>query len=70
MFPSFLLLALVAAKPFYLLPLIVSVSMVYAATRHELMRPILWTALRFVVGWISGFLLVLFLILYWVSSLL
>jgi hypothetical protein len=66
--PELLLLADLTVKPFYLLPLIVSVSLVYAATRHEWMGPIVWHAFRFVAGWITGFLAILFLILYWVSS--
>jgi hypothetical protein len=39
----------------YALPVIVSVSMVCAATRHELMRPILVHALRFSV-WVLVFM--------------
>lgn len=30
----------------YALPLVVAISLVYAATRHERMGPILWRALR------------------------
>ena len=41
--------------------LIVLVSLVYGATRHELMLPILHHALRF-GGWVTGFMLVLFVI--------
>jgi hypothetical protein len=45
----------------YALPLIVAVSLVYSATRHEQLRPILHHALR--VGiWIGGFMFVFFLI--------
>ena len=40
----------------YALPLIVSVSLVYAATRHEYMEPILGHAIRF-GAWIGGFML-------------
>jgi hypothetical protein len=39
----------------YALPLIVSVSLVYAATRHEQMGPILGHAVRIGV-WIAGFM--------------
>ena len=42
--------------------LVVLVSLVYGATRHELMLPILSHAVRF-GGWIAGFMMVLFLIL-------
>jgi hypothetical protein len=51
----------------YTLPLIVSVSLVYAATRHEQMAPILYHAVRTAV-WIVGFMLVVLLVL-WVVSL-
>ena len=47
-------------------PLIVALSLVYAATRHEQMGPILTHALRF-GAWITGFLLAIFLILVLVS---
>ncbi|MDZ4819995.1 MAG: hypothetical protein SGJ20_13580 [Planctomycetota bacterium] len=50
----------------YAIPLIVSVSLVYAATRHELMQPILGHAVRTAV-WISGFMLVVFLVLQWMN---
>ncbi len=43
-------------------PLIVALSLVYAATRHEQIGPILVHALRF-GAWIAGFLLVILLIL-------
>ena len=47
-------------------PLIVVVSLVYSATRHELMRPILAHAGRTAV-WITGFMVVVFLLLSWLS---
>ena len=46
----------------YAVPLIVSVSLVYAATRHESMMPILRQSLR-TATWISGFMVVVFIIL-------
>ncbi len=42
----------------YSLPLIVVISLVYGATRHELRRPILEHAFRFGV-WIVGFMAIL-----------
>ncbi len=46
----------------YALPLVVSVSLVYAATRHEDIRPILTHSLR--IGlWIVGFMAVIFVLL-------
>ena len=55
----------------YAAPLIVAVSLVYAATRHEEMGPILRHAVRIGV-WIVGFMAVVFAILlamwWWVSS--
>jgi hypothetical protein len=41
----------------YSLPLIVSVSLVCAATRHELMRPIVQHAVRF-GAWVLAFMAV------------
>jgi len=46
----------------YAMPLIVVVSLVYAATRHEYMGPILAHATRFGV-WIFSFVLIVLLIL-------
>ncbi|MCA9246181.1 MAG: hypothetical protein KDA42_03670 [Planctomycetales bacterium] len=51
----------------YALPLIVTVSLVYAATRHERMEPILAHALRF-GGWIGGFMLAILLVILALSS--
>ena len=50
----------------YALPLIVSISLVYGATRHELMRPILQHTIRAAV-WITGFLLIIFGVLFTLS---
>ena len=44
---------------FYLAPLIVSISLVYAATRHEYLGPILRHAVRFGGG------IVLFMFIVW-----
>ena len=46
----------------YAAPLIVVVSLVYSATRHELMQPILTHAARTGV-WITGFMVVVFVLL-------
>lgn len=51
----------------YAVPLIVSVSMVYAATRHEETIAILLHAFRVAVS-IVGFMLVVFGILYLISN--
>lgn len=53
----------------YALPLIAAVSVVYAATRHEAMEAILVGSVR-IGAWIGGFMLVVFVILFGVSSLL
>jgi hypothetical protein len=54
------------ADIWYCLPAIIAVSLVYAATRHESMGPILRHALR--VGfWIIGFMALFFLILRLIS---
>ncbi len=50
-----LLLAMGAIRMWYAVPLITSVSLVYAATRHEEMLPILVHAVRFAL-WIAVFM--------------
>ncbi len=50
----------------YALPLLVSISLVYAATRHEETPAILLHALR-AAGWIVGFMAVIFVILQAIS---
>ena len=52
----------------YTLPLIVAVSLVYSATRHEKIDPILVHALRIGI-WIFGFMAVIFAVLTLISSL-
>ena len=51
----------------YALPLIVAVSLVYAATRHEPMREIVRHAAR-VGSWIVGFMAVIFVVLAIISA--
>ena len=46
----------------FALPLVIAVSLVYAATRHEAMGPLLRRAMRF-AGWIVGFMVVVFIVL-------
>ena len=58
-------IALVAAQInqlWYALPLVVVVSLVYAATRHEEMGPILSHAIR-IGGWIVAFMVIVFAVL-------
>lgn len=50
----------------YLLPLVISISLVYGATRHELMKPILANALH-TAFWILGFMAIIFIVLYGVE---
>jgi hypothetical protein len=50
----------------YSLPLVIVVSLVYAATRHEATEPIFAHALRIGI-WIVGFMLAVFLVLMLVS---
>ncbi len=62
-----LLLAAVGINDlWYMVPLIVAVSLVYSATRHELMHPILTHAVRIAV-WIIGFMAVIFVVLLLIS---
>ncbi len=51
----------------YLLPLVIVVSLVYGATRHELMGPILAHAWRFGM-WVMTFIAVIFVVLFIVST--
>lgn len=46
----------------YALPLLVSISFVYGATRHEEIRPILEHTLRSAI-WIASFMAMIFLVL-------
>lgn len=55
--PSLLFLAEIV-RLWYALPLLVSVSLVYSATRHEEAGPILQHALRF-TGWIIVFMILI-----------
>lgn len=50
----------------YAVPLVVAISLVYGATRHEATLPILGHAWRF-AAWLVGFMAVLFAIL-WVLT--
>lgn len=54
-----LLLATSAAKLWHLVPLLTAVSLVYAATRHELLLPIAAHAVRFAI-WIVVFMAIVF----------
>jgi len=56
------LAALWGARVWYFLPLLVVISFVYAATRHELAGPILAQAWHTAV-WIVGFMVVVFVAL-------
>ena len=54
---GFLIAGILTSRLWYAVPLIVAVSLVYAATRHELLEPILRHALYTAV-WIVGFMVV------------
>jgi hypothetical protein len=53
-------------RMWYSLPLVVVVSLVYAATRHEFMRPIVEHAVRFGV-WVITFMFIVFVLLMFVG---
>ncbi|MBM4002876.1 MAG: hypothetical protein FJ295_06240 [Planctomycetes bacterium] len=61
-----LAVAITKNQLWHLLPLVVAVSLVYGATRHEYVVPILVNAFRFGL-WMLGFVAVLFVVLLWVS---
>jgi hypothetical protein len=54
------------SRLWYCLPLVVSISLVYGATRHELMSQILEHAARFGI-WILTFMLAIFAVTVFVS---
>lgn len=64
---SMVLATVIHNRLWYAVPLILSVSLVYAATRHELLGPIVDHAVRF-GGWLVGFLTIFFVILLLVSA--
>ena len=53
-------------RMWYALPLVISISLVYGATRHELVRPILDHAFR-TAAWIVGFMGILFVVIWLVT---
>ena len=55
-----------ANQLWYVVPLIVAISLVYGATRHEFMGPILHNAFR-AATWIAGFMAIIFVVLLGVS---
>ena len=57
---------LAVAQLWFALPLVVSISLVYAATRHEHVAPIVQHAFRLGV-WIVAFMAVVFGLLYLLS---
>ena len=57
-----LIASLLDLRFWYAIPLIVVVSLVYAATRHEEMQPILHHAARVAI-WIVGFMAIIFAVL-------
>ena len=66
-FTSSILVFAMFNRMWYALPLIVVISLVYAATRHEVMQPILQHAFRFGMS-IIGFMIIVFLVLTVVSA--
>ena len=56
-----------SSQLWYALPLIVSISLVYSATRHERFLPILGHAVRF-AAWILAFMGIIAVVVYWVSK--
>ena len=66
MTPLGIVLIASASKLGYMLPLIVVISLVYGATRHEVMEHILRRALR-VGAWITVFMILIFAALQFLS---
>lgn len=61
-----MLAAISSWQIWYAIPLIVTISLVYGATRHEEVGPILGHAWKSLV-WIVGFMAIIFLLLMWSS---
>jgi hypothetical protein len=61
-----LLATISAARLWYAVPLITSVSLVCAATRHEAMGPILIHALRFAI-WVLVFMVIVLAVIQFLS---
>lgn len=62
------LAALPAARLLYAIPLIVVVSLVYAATRHERWAPILehaWDTALWIIGFMAVVFVVLMVVTWW-----
>ncbi len=59
---GFLVASLLWSRLWYAVPLIVSVSLVYAATRHEEMGPIVRHAIH-AAAWVVGFMIVVGVVL-------
>jgi hypothetical protein len=60
---------LLAKQIWYILPLLLSVSLVYGATRHELWRPILyhaWHTAVWMIVFMGTIFAVLWLVAWWV----
>jgi len=55
-------LAVLLGRIGYSLPLVIAISLVYAATRHEAPRPILEHAARFAF-WVLAFMVVVYLVM-------
>lgn len=68
LFPQLLALSLWQARLWYAIPLVLVVSLVYGATRHERMRDIFEQAIRTaigLVGFMSAIFIVIWLIGFW-----
>ena len=63
---SFLLANTTPARIWYSIPLIIVVSLVYGATRHEYLKEIFQHALRSAI-WVVGFMTMIFVII-WVAG--
>lgn len=51
------------AQIWYAVPLVVAISLVYGATRHEYLKEILLQSYRSAV-WVIGFMLIIFAVIY------
>ena len=64
--PVLLLAEIRGIQLMYCIPLIIAISVVYGATRHEFLAEITFHAIRAAI-WVIGFMLVIFALVWWAS---
>lgn len=55
-----------SAQIWYSVPLVIAISLVYGATRHEFLREILINSAK-ALGWVMTFMLIIFVLVWYFS---